>query len=54
MFCVIVLQACLAFAAADEQSNRVSLAGELVKRWRRSLPSAFDSLLCWDIRTMYR
>jgi len=49
-----VLQACLAFATADENSKRVSLAGELVKTWRRRLPSDFDSLLRWDIRTMYR
>jgi hypothetical protein len=49
-----MLQACLAYATADEESKRVLLAGDLVKRWRRSLPSAFDSLKRWDIRTMYR
>lgn len=54
MICIIVLQACLAFATLDEHSKRKSSADKLVKRWRKSLPGAFDPLLHWDIRTMYR
>ncbi|PNF15874.1 hypothetical protein B7P43_G07978, partial [Cryptotermes secundus] len=48
------LKACLAFATNGEHSKQELLAKELVKRWNKNVPSAFDSLLRWDIRAMYR
>jgi hypothetical protein len=49
-----VFQACLAFVTGGEHSKQELLAKELVKSWNRNIPSAFDSLLRWDIRAMYR
>ncbi|XP_021932903.1 DNA-dependent protein kinase catalytic subunit-like isoform X3 [Zootermopsis nevadensis] len=48
------LQACLAFATGGEHSKRELLAKDLVRRWSKNIPSVFDSLLCWDIKAMYR
>jgi hypothetical protein len=54
IFCIIAFQASLAFVRDGEHSKQELLAKELIKSWNRNIPSAFDSLLRWDIRSMYR